>query len=124
MFFSLDLNMFCVHVRQVDPALLGLSTSAGNPPSKAFATLPACRALPGASVSLVSTPGTSTNSPARRGGVSAAGGEGGGQRTEGEEEVLEVRPPPGNGGKVLRLRVLDGISLRVSQSSVPFEVPS
>lgn len=112
-------NAVCVYVRQVDPALLGLSTSAGNPPSKAFATLPACRALPGASVSLVSTPGASTNSAARRGGASATGGAGGGQGTEGEEEVLEVRPPPGNGGKVLRLRVLDGISLRVSRVCLP-----
>lgn len=35
----------------------------------------------------------------------------GGER--GEEEVLEVRPPPGSGGSVLRLRVLDAVRLRV-----------
>ncbi|CAM9586510.1 unnamed protein product, partial [Ectocarpus sp. 8 AP-2014] len=36
-----------------------------------------------------------------------------------DEEVLEVRPPPGGGGKVLRLRVLDGVSLRLSCEVLP-----
>lgn len=67
-------------------------------------------------MSLVSKPGTPAHG-ARRGGIPAAGGGRGRQGEEGEEEVLEVRPPPGIGGKVLRLRVLDGISLRVSGPS-------
>ncbi|CAM9697488.1 unnamed protein product [Pylaiella littoralis] len=103
---------------QVDPALLGLSASTGSQPSKAFATLPACRALPGASASLVSEPGPPANA-SRRGDTSAAGGGSGRQGEKGEEAVLEVRPPPGMGGKVLRLRALDGISLRLSCDVLP-----
>lgn len=87
----------------MDPALLGLSEGAGVPPSKAFATLPGCRALPGASVSLVSAGPSS--SPSSSSSKARSGDD--------EEEVLEVRPPPGGGGKALRLQVLDGVSLRV-----------
>lgn len=98
-------------MQQVDPALLGLAAGAGSPPSKGFASLPACRALPGASVLLVTE-------PAAAGGGAAAQGAGGREEEE-EEEVLEVRPPPGSGGKALRLRVLDGVSLRVSVGDRP-----
>ncbi|CBN74805.1 conserved unknown protein [Ectocarpus siliculosus] len=105
---------------QVDPALLGLPAGAGNPPSKAFATLPACRALPGAGVSLVSTP-PAGKSNAVSAYYKAGGGGGPGRDGEGgeDEEVLEVRPPRGGGGKVLRLRVLDGVSLRLSCEVLP-----
>lgn len=61
----------------------------------------------------MSEPGPPANA-SRRGDTSAAGGGSGRQGEKGEEAVLEVRPPPGMGGKVLRLRALDGISLRVS----------
>ena len=123
-------------LRQVDPALLGLSEGTGAPPSKAFATLPACRAIPGAAVSLVSTmtgaSSPSSSSVARSGGVlsRARGGGGGngrekdGEEEEEEDEVLEVRPPPGSGGKALRLRVLDGVSLRVSETAILSPLPS
>ncbi|CAM9312557.1 unnamed protein product, partial [Scytosiphon promiscuus] len=125
---------------QVDPALLGLSSGAGAPPSKAFATLPACRALPGASVSLVSLPASArlsasvakrgdSSRPAAAGRISGGGGGGSGgqggrkqagrQEEDEEEEVLEVRPPAGSGGSVLRLRVLDGVSLRLSCEVLP-----
>lgn len=91
-------------LRQVDPSLLGLPPTAGEAPSKGFAALPACRSIPGASVSLVSRPATliAKNAP---GTENPAGG--------GVEEVLEVRPPLGSRGKTLGLRVLDPISLRV-----------
>lgn len=48
--------------------------------------------------------------------------EGGGASRGGgsvEEEFIEVKPPAGSGGKVLRLRVLDGVSLRVSSMRFP-----
>ncbi|CAM9652144.1 unnamed protein product [Ectocarpus fasciculatus] len=108
---------------QVDPALLGLPARAGNPPSKAFATLPACRALPGAGVTLVSSPPPAGKRTAISAYNKDKAGRGGGQGRDGEgkedEEVLEVRPPPGGGGKVLRLRVLDGVSLRLSCEVLP-----
>ncbi|CAN0041293.1 unnamed protein product, partial [Laminaria digitata] len=92
---------------QVDPTLLGLSPNAGEAPSKGFATLPSCRTIPGASVSLVSRPRPATSmAPNASGSGNPAG--------EGVEEVLEVRPPPGSRGKTLGLRVLDPISLRLS----------
>lgn len=37
------------------------------------------------------------------------------------EGVLEVRPPPGSGGKVLTLKVLGGVSLRVSLATLSRE---
>lgn len=93
---------------QVDPSLLGLPPNAGEAPSKGFVTLPSCRSIPGASVSLASRPAATIPLNA-----SGTGNPGGG----GVEEVLEVSPPPGSRGKTLELRVLDPISLRVRLQS-------
>lgn len=54
---------------------------------------------------------------AKLGSMEGGGASRGGGRVE--EEFLEVRPPAGSGGKVLRLRVLDGVSLRVRSTRFP-----
>lgn len=102
--------------KQVVPSLLGLPSTAGTPPSKAFATLETCRTIPGARVSLMSSSITATSVNKMNAGVPPANKIGDPSPELGEvEEVLEVKPPAGSGGKVLELRVLDVVSLRVSE---------
>lgn len=67
-------------------------------------------------MSLITEPAGAASHARSGGGVEARIAGGTGKRgKEEEEEVLEVRPSPGSGGKALRLRVLDGVSLRVSE---------
>lgn len=88
-------------ITQMDPALLGLPSTIGSPPSKAFAALPGCRKIPGSRVSL-----TVISSNAE--GVAR-------EEHKGDNEVLEVQLPPASvQGTKLRLSVMDIVMLRVS----------
>ena len=96
---------------QVDPPLLGLPATSGNPADKGFAALAGCRAIPSATISLVTAAQSSSPKALESSGeVSAATASTGSEK----QEVLEVRPPPGSGGRVLRLGVLDHVRLRAS----------